>query len=252
MSAAMDPHDDAELLGAYALGAVDDDERARVEDLLTRSPEARAELARYEAALVALTDAEAPAVLPAGGWERTRAAMLGDDDPASSADADADGLAPVLPLPELRLPRRHRRRVRRGPAAFAAAATLVAAGLAVALVIPRDGGSGGLRRAAEAALTADSSRTGVLAGDTVSARAVVDAKGTGYVFGDDLPKLPEGRVYQLWSLDGSAPVSLGVLGDRPGVVAFATGGEVRKLALSVEAAPGVSAPTNPVASGELA
>lgn len=255
MSTGMDHDDDtAELLGAYALGALDEVERARVTELLARSPQARAELARLEHALTALSDAEATVPLPAGGWDRVRVAMRTDDgavDDRADDEAAADGLAPVVELPALRLPRRDAR-PRRAPVVLAAAAALVAAGLAVALVVQRQGGRAGLQEAAEAALADDASRAGRLAGPGVSVRAVVDGQGRGYLFAADLPELPAGRVYQLWSVDGAAPVSLGVLGNRPGLVAFPTGGQVRTLALSVEDAPGVTAPTTPIASGELA
>ncbi len=255
MNTGMEHDEIAELLGAYALGALDADERARVDDLLDRSPEARSELARYEHALVALTDAEATAPLPHGGWDRVRTAMhdeAADDDHRDDHGHDDDGstVAPVVELPILRLPRRER--ARRGPVVLAAAAANVAAGLAVALVVQRQGGGGSLQDAADAALTDGSSRIGRLAGDGVSIRAVIDTRGNGYLFAADLPALPEGRIYQLWSLDGPAPVSLGVLGNRPGLVAFPTGGQVRTLALSTEASPGVTAPTNPIASGALA
>lgn len=246
MSTGMEHEEIAELLGAYALGALEADERARVDDLLDRSPEARVELARYEHALVALNDAEATAPLPAGGWDRVRTAMHDE-----AADGDRPTMAPVVELPILRLPRRERAR-RGGPVVLAAAAAIVAAGLAVALVVQRQGGSGSLQDAADAALTDGASRIGRLAGDGLSIRAVVDGRGNGYLFAADLPALPEGRVYQLWSLDGPAPVSLGILGNRPGLVAFPTGGQVRTLALSTEDAPGVTAPTNPIAEGALA
>lgn len=256
MSAGMDHDDDLELLGAYALGAVDDDERRRVDALLARSPEARAELARYEHAMGALTDAEATTPLPTGSWDRMRAALHADDT-GPADDARAPG------LPALRLPPRAapddgvvvplRPRGRRPLVLLSAAAAVLAAGLTIGTLIRSDGPS--LRETAAAVLADPTSRRGTLSGEVggtgVAVPVAVDARGTGYLFGDELPRLDEGRVYQLWSLDGAAPVSLAVLGRDGGLTTF-IGGGVRQLAISTEEAPGVTAPTNPVAAGDLA
>ena len=255
----MDADETFELLGAYAMGALDDDERAEVDALLERSPEARAELARLEHALGTLADSQAAATLPAGSWDRLRVAMHAGETAPSDEIEDGAGLPPLrLPprQPEAAaahvvVPLRPRRRT---PVVLAAAAALVAAGLAVGGAVERQRlHDGGLARAASAASSASGSVHGQLAtaDGSVTLRAVVDAQGNGYLYADRLPALPEGRTYQLWSLDGPAPVSLGILGNRPGLVTFPTGGQVRSLAVSAERSPGVTAPTAPIASGTL-
>ena len=264
-----------ELLGAYALGALDESERARVDELLAKSASARAELARYDHALGALTDAEATTTLPAGSWDRLRSALHADDANVGDEAAIATGLVAGLPaddspdvspedgadLPPLRLPPRQPegatgvvvplRPRRRVALLLASAAALVAVGLVVGTLVRRTGGDR-LADVAKAARTAPGSVHGSLATtDGVTLEAVVDAQGNGYLFADRLPALPEGRTYQLWSLDGPAPVSLGLMGNRPGLVTFPTGGQVRSLAVSAERSPGVTQPTNPIASGTL-
>jgi anti-sigma-K factor RskA len=106
---------------------------------------------------------------------------------------------------------------------------------------------------AEAALD-DPTALAVLASeqDQPQARLVSDEVGS-FVVLDQLPTLPEGRAYQLWSLDGAAPVSLGVLGDgsqRSVPVALPTG--TTQVAISDAPAAGEVEPTGPiVATGAL-
>ena len=78
-----------DLLGAYALDAVNEDERKQIEAYLVRSPEARAEVQRHHevAAAIAASPGEAPAPL----WLRIEALL--DDRAPSEA---------TLAMPELR------------------------------------------------------------------------------------------------------------------------------------------------------
>jgi anti-sigma-K factor RskA len=140
--------------------------------------------------------------------------------------------------------------------AIAAAAAAFVAGVVVAH--PRhDSGSSAarLRAAATSALARPGAHVGTLAGTSTGAptvRAVVDPDGNGYLFADALPALASGRTYQLWTLDSGTPVSLGVIGSRPTVVAFPAGTQPRTLAITDEAAPGAPAPTStPLVSGAV-
>lgn len=255
-----------DLLGAYAIGAVDDDERAAVEALLARSPEARRELARLEHAVAALTDAEATRMPPEGAFDRLLGALRADDDSDLDLDATAgpDALPPLrLPPPDggepqgVVVPLASRRRW--GPRVLAAAASIAVAALAATVVVQQrrldDRGNASVVDRAQAALTADGSRVGTLASDdgSLRVRAVVAPDGAGYLFADQLPALADGRTYQLWTVDGPAPVSLGVLGDRPRVVAFPAGVDVTTLAITDEPVPGSTGPTStPLVVGKLA
>jgi anti-sigma-K factor RskA len=71
---------------------------------------------------------------------------------------------------------------------------------------------------------------------------------------DALPPLAAGRAYQLWTLDGPAPVSLGVLGDGTSrAVAVAVPADTTRVAISDAPAGGEVLPTGPiVATGEVA
>jgi hypothetical protein len=82
-------HDLDDLLGAYALDAVNEDERKLVDAYLVRSPAARAEVQRHHdvAAAIAASPGEAPAPL----WLRIEALL---DDRSPTAEA--------LAMPELR------------------------------------------------------------------------------------------------------------------------------------------------------
>jgi anti-sigma-K factor RskA len=106
---------------------------------------------------------------------------------------------------------------------------------------------------AEAALD-DPTALAVLASDQAEPRARLVTGDVGsFVVLDRLPTLPAGRAYQLWSLDGAAPVSLGVLGDgaeRAVAVAVPTG--TTQVAISDAPAAGEVQPTGPiVATGAL-
>ena len=86
----------------------------------------------------------------------------------------------------------------------------------------------------------------------VQVRAVIDDRGAAYLFADALPALPDGRTYQLWTLDAAQPVSLGVLGSRPGLVTVPASAALRRLAITAEDAPGSTAPTaSPLVAGTL-
>ncbi|MFN0030077.1 MAG: anti-sigma factor domain-containing protein [Acidimicrobiales bacterium] len=131
----------------------------------------------------------------------------------------------------------------------AAALVLVAATVAVTTQLSNDsdtsdGNVGSLHGLALAARDAPGSQVMALHGSAGQAQVVVDGSGNGYLLGEGLQPLPKEQTYQLWSVGGEAPVSLGVLGPHPQVAAFSASG-VRSMALSVEPAGGAAAPTFP-------
>ena len=87
MARELSPRELDELLGAYALDAVDDDEREQLEAYLERTPAARSLVAEYRetAALLAHGGTEAPA----GLWERISRA-LEEEPPRLAAGAGAE------------------------------------------------------------------------------------------------------------------------------------------------------------------
>ena len=151
----------------------------------------------------------------------------------------------------------------------AAAALVVVAGLAVGatLALTGDDDDGGgdvaqppatepvppVQQLAQAALD-DPTSLAVLAGEDQQPLARLVTGDTGaFVVLDDLPPLPAGRAYQLWSVDAAAPVSLGVLGNGERTwVAVTVPEGTGTVAISEAPATGEVAPTGPiVASGAV-
>lgn len=244
-----------ELLGAYALDAVDDDERRQVETYLERTPAARALVAEYRetAALLAQSGTEAPAEL----WERI-AKTLEDEPPRLAAPARAD---------VVRLESRRVRFARRVAVAAAVAAAVVAVTvLSVKVVqqgdrideLDRQAHTGAVLAAAETASRDPSAvRTAMSSTDgTLGARVVYLPDGDGFLVDDNLRPLPSDRTYQLWALMGDTQparaISAGVLGPDPGVTAFRVQGPVVAFAITDEPAAGVASPSSaPVVQGSV-
>ena len=225
-----------ELLGAYALDAVDVDEADAVERHLRECPRCREEVAahRETAAFMAASGADAPD----GVWDRITADL--DEAPPRLE------LAPVVPM--------RRAPARRWPlaAASAAAAAVV---LVLAVVVVRQSqrlDNLGRRQALDQALAAAVSnpdarqvRLQPMTGDGVTAQAVLLPDGTGYVVARGLPPLDPARTYQLWAIAGDQKISLGVLGNRPDIAAFQAKMRVDALAVTAERDGGSVAPTTP-------
>ena len=259
-----------ELLGAFALDAVDDDERDVIDAHLVGCPRCRAEVEghRETAALLAHSGARAPE----GVWDRI-ANALDEAPPALELDRIAPrpaGVGPVATAPDdLSERRRAKAAVPRSVPLRVAAATMAVAAaltlfLGVALGRNDDGGLGRLEAATEAmekaavsnaayAALTDSGNERVELASTdgkATAQVVRLADGTGYLVPNSLAPLPAGRVYQLWAVRSDAKISLGVLGGKPEVSAFRMTGPVAAYAVTEENAGGVAASQNqPIAVG---
>lgn len=231
-----------ELLGAYALDALDDHERRQVEAYLETNPRARAEVEELrEVASMLAMSSERP---PDGLWDRI-AGELEESAPAPGPD-----LARVLP---------HRRRwsttalvgVASGLVAAAAAAVIT-----VAVLRDDDGPVGDVIAAAydEAAADPAGRRTRLQSTDgSMTAEAVVTPAGIGYLAATALPELPADETYQLWGVyEDEDVISLGVIGNRPGIEPFTARGDVVALVITKEQSGGVvSSTTGAVLVGEL-
>jgi anti-sigma-K factor RskA len=250
------PDDVDELLGAYALDAVDPDERERVERHLAVSPAARAEVDRLTGAIDQVVDADeaAPdgAVPPVDLWDRIAEQLPPRLDRVPTTPTDE------APTDELAA-RRARRVSRPARVIVAVAAALLVVAVGVALVrrtsSPTASLAEQLQHQADRAASEPGAHTATLTGadPAVSIRVVIDAAGRGYVEPDGLPPLGSDQTYQLWSVDGGPPVSLGLLGADPSVAVVGTGTTPRQLAVTAEPAGGSTAPTStPIASGTVA
>lgn len=233
-----------ELLGAYALDAVDSDEAAAVEAHLVGCPRCRAELAGFRevTGLFAYAGQDAPA----GLWDRIAASM--QEDP------------PPLRLERIRAAGSGRgTRARRALVAIAVAAAVAIVALAVAVVHLDDrrpaqtAGQAPVATMAEvrAALSSPGRRAVVLqapGGHGAHLDVVVESDGTGFLYGSTLRPLANDRTYQLWGVVGASGrrISYGLLGTDPRIEEFRAGVGLRALAVTDEVASGVVATTQPL------
>jgi Anti-sigma-K factor rskA, C-terminal/Putative zinc-finger len=250
-------------LAAYANDALDHAEHQAVGDHLAHCSACRAELAGHRETLVALAPAEAP---PPEVWQRITAAIgspgLPDphtgaagtavpDPSASGGAADRggqDGDGAVGQVSSLAEAARARAKRPNRPRWAAAAGIVVAASLGGAVGFALAGSSDGDADIASLAQQALEEPNGVLATLTDSegqpvARVVADADGA-FMLLESLQDLPEGRAYQLWSVGGPEPVSLGMLGrDGTNTVAFRLPPTITLLAISVAPTSGDTTPS---------
>ncbi|MGI8751594.1 MAG: anti-sigma factor domain-containing protein [Acidimicrobiales bacterium] len=269
----MTSHDDlAELLGAYALDAVEPDEAELLDRHLETCPRCRAELRGHRETAALLGYIGGPA--PMGLWDQIVASAQ-EPPPALRLEARttpfvAPGSAgdPAFPSP-LDWPRRHRRRSLRvrtvAIAAGVAAAVVVVLGLQVSrldnrtTVLNNEVASlapSASMSAVRLALATPGSHHVHLTGFAAkgaSAEAVVLPSGQGYVYDAKMVPLGADRTYQLWGVVADQRISYQLLGSEPApVVPFRAGPDVQALAVTNEVAGGVEQSSQPlVAIGPL-
>jgi hypothetical protein len=204
-----------DLLGAYALDAVEVDEREAIERHLRECPRCRAEVADHR--MVASFLASGGGRAPDGLWDRIAGSL---EEPPPELR-----LAPVVPLAG-----RRSASARLGAAVAAVAAAVIALlGIQVVhqgnqidhLAQQQRPGVDLLAAATRALADPDARRAALRSTDgKLSADAAVRPDGTGFLVVHRLPALPSGRTYQLWAIAGGQKISAGVLGRQPQVVAF--------------------------------
>ena len=241
-----DAYDIDDLLGAYALDAVDDHERSRVEDYLAINPKAAEEVRQHRevATMLAFTGMDAPE----GIWSKI------ENEIESAAPEPGPELAKVFAM-------EHREstasvvvenRLRRSQPwllGVAAALALVVAGAVIVTNVGVDSGGDPLADALAAAeADRDSIRTELVAdGIDAVAVGVIDQDSHGYLDATALPQLGADQTYQLWGVlaGNSDVVSLGILGSQPELETFSVDSEVTALAVTIEQSPGVISDGNP-------
>ncbi|MBF6555810.1 MAG: anti-sigma factor [Acidimicrobiales bacterium] len=280
-------HDEIrDLLGAYALDAVDPETAAMVEHHLEGCLRCSTEVAQHHevAGLLANSGGASPATLWDGiasqldgstppSWGRLSARLETGADRtddltggreyaaagAGAADGAPDGAANVIPITK---DRRRGRWVAWTASAVAGAAAVVAVLLGAqvhhldrqvaALQAPLSG-------AEQNALKAPSTKRVQLTahpstGTPVDVMVVLTKSGAGFVQAGQLSRLPTDQTYQLWGVVGQKTISLGLLGARPTVVAFSVAGSaaVSAFAITAEHAGGVVQSSNqPVVAGQV-
>ncbi len=225
------PHYEIEqLLGAYALDALEADEADAVELHLRDCPRCRAEVVdhREVAAMLAFGGGEAPP----GIWERIQASL--EEAPPKLE------LARVVPLPQSRW--------RTAGIRLLTAAAVVLSVIALGVALTRTSSPGGEvaidRQIAELAADPATKTVHLVEPGGPGRVDVLLAGDRGFVVKHSLPKLREGRTYQLWGQRGDAKVSLGVLGADPKRMQFAASAtDYEALAITEEPAGGAPQPT---------
>jgi anti-sigma-K factor RskA len=246
---ARDHQEFEELLGAYALDAVDTEERDLIEQHIQTCPRCRLEVSEHKEAIGLLTRAETS---PEGIWNRIEESL---EEPP-----------PGLKLEPVREPPRARLWAFRSAVVVGATTALLAAFLALKVneldrrldVVAQGGGEKAIEQAAQQALVdPNSMRIELKATKDKSTlgNLVLKSDGEGYLVDNHLRDLPENQTYQLWGLMGAAgatKVSLGILGRWPRVVSFRVAAPVEGFAITEELAPGVEITRNdPIAIGWL-
>lgn len=257
-------HEIEELLGAYALDALNGEERDVVEAHLPTCPRCRAEVEQHRE--VAALLAHSGEAAPSGIWDGI-AASLEETPPRLELDAVA-----FESPDELRRRRQHHRRpawpVRVATSAVAVAASVLIAVLVVQVQRLNDQLDGIERERDDAVAALDVAERGYAAAvdavdsvvvelvsedGAVDARAVLAGDGTGYLRAVTLPRLPGDRTYQLWGVtEDERVISLGVFGADPEYEVFPAAGEYVAFAVTDEEAGGVPVSEQPaVAAGEV-
>ncbi len=266
-----------ELLGVYALDAVDPETAAMVERHLSECVKCSVEVAQHHevAGLLANSGGESPARLWDGiaahldgsvppSWESLASRLEPGDGRAdrvvmAGVPEPADAGAPVATVVPITAARRSRW-VMRGASLVAAAAVIVALVLGAQVDHLHHQVSAlqanPLSAAQQSELTQPSTKRVELTGSTGGGKVtvVLTAAGTGFVEANGLHSLPSGRTYQLWGEIGGQTISLGLLGRDPVVVPFSVAGDgsVQAFAITDEHAGGVVQSTHqPVVSGEV-
>lgn len=236
-----------ELLGAYALDAIEPAERAEVEAHLAICPQCRAEVAAHRE--VAALMANSSIAVPEGLWDRI-----------------AGELSPELPEPMLdskhliaHLPNNEHLR-KRSPAFIGAMIAAAAVIIVIALLSVQvanlsrqvhTGGStpSGIAAAVQSVLS-HQHRSVVLTSTNkkFDATVAVGPNGDAYWVSSNLALLGRSKTYQLWTIvRGTTVVSLGVLGPNPKTATgFRLEPDMRRLMVTIEPEGGTPQPTSPV------
>jgi len=220
-------HDEIrELLGAYALDAVEPDEYAVITQHLEFCLDCRSDLEKFQTAAAALATANRPEL--SESWD-TIAAQLEPTNRFRSINhrtmnrwlgAVAAGLIVLVGL-QFSTTTDLRNAVTNAEADLAASETAREGALVALDSAERElANVDGLSLAARQASQSPDARQVSLEQDSTFVTIVLSADGTGYVSDHNLPKLSPDQTYQLWAIVGDEIISAAVLGPDPATVPF--------------------------------
>lgn len=257
----------SELLGAFALDAVDGQDKDAVRQHLSDCHRCQAELSEFHevAGLLANAGGDAPPQV----WDR-----IAERVAKPGGTGTQENRAAVVRLVPGQGPQDRAHTIRQGtrksvrwlmPLATAAALIVIAVlGFQVAHLNDRvgkladAGARQGMSQAVEAALLDPQAKrvqlTSAVHGGATLGQMVLLPSGTAFMINGDMPGLPTNETYQLWGREDGTMISISLLGNHPTDVALmidpAAG--FGEFAVTVEPAGGVVSPTAaPVASGTL-
>lgn len=242
-----------ELLGAYALDALDGAEANRVELHLRECPRCRAEVAEHREVAALLSHGGGDA--PEGVWDRIAAEI----ESSELTPPELRLPAGVIPMERPSPPSRRTTGVRVLAGLAAAAVLAIVAILGVALVRQGDRLDTVEQRAtldgvARSVLSDPNNHHLELASQdgAVSVNAAFTDEGNGFLLTDGLPELASDRTYQLWGHVDGQVVSLGTFDSDQGTVPFSVSPDAEALMVTDEVSPGVPQSANqPVVIGEV-
>ncbi|MEO7804985.1 MAG: anti-sigma factor [Actinomycetota bacterium] len=223
-----------QLLGVYAVGALEPVERTEVGRHLELCSDCATEVADHLQTLDALVTAVSP---PKALWDRIVGATEETPPPLN-----------LIPISQASSARRSVSF--KFAAGFAAAAAIVVGVLGNQVIqqgqrLDRISATSAyeslFRAAAEASANPRGERIELRSPDeSLIANIVILSDGTGFIVRDNLPALSAERTYQLWALVNDSRISLGVLGTDPEVAAFRAVAPSKGFAITEEAAGGVA------------
>lgn len=216
------------LTGAYAIDALTSEEAEQFRTHLDACPACQQEISELQAAAAAMGESEATAP-PSGLKAKVMAAV--DKQPQ---------LSPRVPDLETARATRWTPRIL---GAAAAVVLIVAAGFGVSQIQQEPEST--LAASVTRVFDAPDARTATV--DTANGGKVSVATsqslGEMAVDTDELPALSEEQVYQLWSIEGATPESVGVLDDPDSGASMAMPDEGTQVAITIEPSGGSDQPT---------
>ena len=216
------------LTGAYAIDALTSEEAEQFRTHLAACPACQQEVRELQAAAALMGESESTAP-PVGLKARVMAAA--DQHPQ---------LPPRVPNLETAHAKRWTPRIL---AAAASVVLIVAAGFGVSQI--QQDPESTLAASVTRVFDAPDARTTTVDtanGGTVSV-ATSQSLGEMAVDTDELPALSEEQVYQLWSIEGATPESVGVLDDPDSGASMAMPDEGTQVAITIEPSGGSEQPT---------